>query len=606
MIIKYLIRLFTTHVCFTLIIISFHVIQTQAVAANYTTSNNKIYKNGQQIVLKGVNYFGFESLESGVVQGLWTSNVSLDNHLDKIQSLGFNALRIPICNLNLYSTAVPVGYVNPTLNPAYAGKTAIQRLDLFLANLEARKIFFMLDHHDDDCNYAQPTPFPDLWYSNSMSEEQWIKDLEFVANRYKDKEYFAALDLKNEPHDRTTWGDGNTATDFRLAAIKASQRVRVQNPNILIFVEGIGENNQSSVSGFNKCTTGVAHFWGENLQPVECYPILDSEIPKNKLVLSPHVYGPDVYNQPYFQTGDFPNNMNAIWETKFGFLLAQGYTIAPGEWGGKYGEALASDKVWQDKWVDYQISKGICNNFHWSYNPTSGDTGGVVADDWTTVKTGKVANIQRLQNAAICQPTTVTPTLKTITTKIKLTLNGTLVGGVVSSKLGQNGLIPTTNPYGLSGSFTTANADYVDWVAVELYNKATNTLIQSRAMLASKGIFNNYIIDPTNGNSNVLTFGNIDFVTNPQIEIRIRHRNHLRSIVSTVITDVNYITIPEFNQVMLPCDINNSNAINSADRNAIKTQTDKINVYNTYDVNLDGSVTSKDRLLGKGVVDVVG
>ena len=42
---------------------------------------------------------------------------------------------------------------------------------------------------------------------------------------------------------------------------------------------------------------------------VKKFPV---DLPANKLVYSPHVYGPDVYNQPYFKKSDFPNNMPDI------------------------------------------------------------------------------------------------------------------------------------------------------------------------------------------------------------------------------------------------------------------------------------------------------
>ena len=55
------------------------------------------------------------------------------------------------------------------------------------------------------------------------------------------------------------------------------------------------------------------------------------------MVLSPHVYGPDVYAQPYFSDANFPDNMPTIWNTHFGFAKPAGYALASTEWGGRYG-----------------------------------------------------------------------------------------------------------------------------------------------------------------------------------------------------------------------------------------------------------------------------
>jgi len=41
-------------------------------------------------------------------------------------------------------------------------------------------------------------------------------------------------------------------------------------------------------------------------------------IPLDKIVLSPHIYGPSVYPRDYFEVENFPKNMDEIWEKTFG------------------------------------------------------------------------------------------------------------------------------------------------------------------------------------------------------------------------------------------------------------------------------------------------
>ncbi|MDP8215249.1 MAG: cellulase family glycosylhydrolase [Candidatus Euphemobacter frigidus] len=166
---------------------------------------------------------------------------------------------------------------------------------------------------------------------------------------------------------------------------------------LLIFVEGVESNPV--------CSGGSAHWWGGNLEPQACYPL---DIPADKLVLSPHVYGPDVYPQEYFNDPDFPENMGAIWEAHFGFLVNESYAVVPGEFGGKYGHGgNPRDPILQDSLVDYFLEKDIPGFFYWCWNPNSGDTGGILKDDWTTVWDDKVVLLHRMMADGDPTPTPV-------------------------------------------------------------------------------------------------------------------------------------------------------------------------------------------------------
>ncbi|NJK71299.1 MAG: cellulase family glycosylhydrolase [Thermales bacterium] len=209
------------------------------------------------------------------------------------------------------------------------------------------------------------------------------------------------IDIKNENHSSNgknypQWGIGDAKLDWRRAAQKAGQAINQTNPNILIFVSGI-ENGQ------NDCSKDKDMMWGENFMPIECYPVDFEYIPKDKLILTPHIYGLDVYPDiSYFSSKDFPNNLQPKWEEHFGYLTEKGYTIIPGEFGSKYGTTTntgtgdTKDVVLQDKLIDYFIDKEICNFFYWSYNPNSDDTGGLVEDDWQTPISSKIDNLQKL------------------------------------------------------------------------------------------------------------------------------------------------------------------------------------------------------------------
>jgi len=346
----------------------------------YQVSNGDILKNNERIVLMGVNVFGFET-ENHIIHGLWIRNY--EDMLDQMQSLGFNAVRLPICPQTLDGAAV--SSIDYYANPELQGLNALECLDVIVNAINDRGMYLLLDHHRLNDSFIS-----ELWYADDYPEQNWVDDLVFLADRYSDLEYFMGIDLKNEPHGAATWGTGNAATDWNAAAERAAKQVLAVNSNILIFVEGIADNPV--------CSSGINHWWGGNLEPQACYPL---DIPDNKLVFTPHIYGPDVWPQPYFDAADFPNNMPAIWDTHFGYLADQGRVLAPGEIGGKYGHGgVAADVVWQDALIDYFIAKRIHHFFYWSWNPNSSDTGGILKDDWTSIWEDKVINLQRLMDAA--------------------------------------------------------------------------------------------------------------------------------------------------------------------------------------------------------------
>lgn len=116
-------------------------------------------------------------------------------------------------------------------------------------------------------------------------------------------------------------GDGNTATDWCLAAERIGAVVLEANPRLLVFVEGV-ESACGEHSWWGGCLTAAGQ------APVQL-PVAD------KLVYSPHVYGPSVHAQHYFSDPSFPNNLPAIWNKHFGCVLQNklGPAIVPGEWG---------------------------------------------------------------------------------------------------------------------------------------------------------------------------------------------------------------------------------------------------------------------------------
>lgn len=133
---------------------------------------------------------------------------------------------------------------------------------------------------------------------------------------------------------------------------------------------------------------GDTYWRGGNLAGVRSQPINFSN--PQKLVYSPHEYGPEVFAQPWFEAASFPGNLEAIWRSHFGFILDEDLShLFVGESGIK-DRASASGKagVWFDTWLEYMA--GSYSWTFWCFNPNSGDTEGLLGYDWLTPNQWKI------------------------------------------------------------------------------------------------------------------------------------------------------------------------------------------------------------------------
>ena len=371
-----------------------------ATTAGYFVQAGRIYDpSGQEIQIRGVNHHGFNSpiLQP---QHLW--NMGWKEQIAQIKSLGFNAIRLPFVPDTLYNTT-PIdqlgSYVHPVLNPELIGKTPLQVLDLWMAEADRQGMYILLDFHSVTMHMQYPTWFLSnpadfnlVYNKQAYTRENWARDLAFVAQRYANLTHFFGIDLYNEPHGAVRWSSGDSnLTDpiyfWKAAAEFAAAAVLAANPRLLIFVQGVN-GNYDGIENSN-----LPMNWGENFQPQAYKPL---NIPNDKLVLTPHTYGPDVFAKSSFSVPGFPANLAAHWDTLFGQFHPT-HTVVFGEWGGRYGQGGVgqADVTWQNTFVDYLIGKGIRNSFYWCYTPNSGDTGGIL-DDGLNVRPDKMALLQQL------------------------------------------------------------------------------------------------------------------------------------------------------------------------------------------------------------------
>ena len=315
---------------------------------------------GNPAVIHGINWFGLET-DISTVHGLWARNWRAI--MDDMKDLGFNLLRMPISGELVRENGGTPSGIDFALNPDLEGLNGLQILDAIVAYAERIGMRILLDYHRGP---AGDGPNDNgLWYGQGFTEADVIDTWRVLAERYGDSPAVIGADLVNAPHGGT-WGDGS-ATDWAAAAERIGSAVQSFAPQWLIVVEGIGEYD------------GDPYWWGGNLQGVRDRPI---ELPiPNKLVYSPHDYPASVFNQPWFNDG---TDLTEKFRENWGFIAEEG--IAPvliGEWGSRLEDP--QDIEWAVTLSDYLADLDIAWIW-WSLNPNSGDTGGIFADDWQTLR----------------------------------------------------------------------------------------------------------------------------------------------------------------------------------------------------------------------------
>ncbi len=334
----------------------------------------------QQVQLTGVNWFGMET-DAFAPHGLDVRNWQA--MLDQMVRAGFNTIRFPFSNQFFDPDSLPQG-INYQKNPDLRGLHGLSLLDKLIEGARERGLKVILDRHRPDA-YAQS----DLWYTEQVPESRWIADWVMLAKHYRGNDTVIGADLHNEPHGPATWGTNDPKTDWRLAAERAGNAILKVNPNWLIIVQGV-DHYQNDY-----------YWWGGDLEGAGKYPVRLSE--PAKLVYSTHDYGPEVYPQSWFWAPDFPRNLAGIWEKNWAYLQLQGQTpVLVGEFGARtVGQGV--EGIWLRQLVAFMKNYGFSYTY-WAWNPDSGDTGGLLNDDWKTLNQAKLAQLSSYQCPLMTQP----------------------------------------------------------------------------------------------------------------------------------------------------------------------------------------------------------
>ncbi|MFM7244452.1 MAG: glycoside hydrolase family 5 protein [Planctomycetaceae bacterium] len=332
-----------------------------------TRGTEIVDRTGHAVVLRGISWFGMET-ETHVPHGLWARDWK--EMLGQIRAAGFNLVRVPWSVNAIRSPTIGGIDFSKGSNADLEGRSPLEVLDRIIAEADRQGLLVLLD-----CHRLNDAAIPELWYGDGFTEDDWLDAWRTMARRYGTAANVIGADVKNEPHGAASWGTDDERTDFRLAAERCGDAIHEIAPHWLIVVEGVEKN----VPGQQL----PGYWWGGNLEGVRTAPVRLKV--QDRVVYSPHEYGPGVDDADWLKEPSFPANLADRWDKGFFFIVREG--IAPvlvGEFGGRETGADTREGVWQRAFVEF-LRKQRLGFVYWSWNPNSGDTGGLLADDWLTI-----------------------------------------------------------------------------------------------------------------------------------------------------------------------------------------------------------------------------
>lgn len=335
--------------------------------------------SGRAVLLTGVNWFGLET-DTLAPHGIWTR--SYRDMLDQIVQLGYNCIRLPYSN-ELFDSQLQPNGIDLQKNPDLKGLTGLEIMDKIVVGAGKRGLKVILDQHRPTTDSQS-----ELWNTVELSTKDWIDHWQTLAQRYLGNDTVIGADLHNEPSGPCTWGSGDPNTDWPLAAETCAAAIHQVNPYWLILVEGVEKSADQFENVFDWTWQG-GELINARVRPIKL------TVP-NRLIYSPHDYGPSVYAQGWFSDPKFPANLPQFWDFHWGFLHKS--SVAPilvGEFGGP---SVGDDPEgqWQRALVSY-LKANQMHYTYWALNANSADTGGLLAPDWSSVNTDKQALLKTHQ-----------------------------------------------------------------------------------------------------------------------------------------------------------------------------------------------------------------
>ena len=155
-------------------------------------------------------------------------------------------------------------------------------MDIIIDEAAAQGLMIILDNHSQ----ADDGFMFDLWYGQGgFTEDDWVATWTALAQRYRNRPNVVGVDLKNEPHGSATWGTG-AANDWRRAAERAGAACWRSQPDCPDHRRGDRRPGRRGPAAGPALVGREPR--GRAQQPGATHVA-------NRLVYSPHEYGPGVY-----------------------------------------------------------------------------------------------------------------------------------------------------------------------------------------------------------------------------------------------------------------------------------------------------------------------
>ncbi len=390
--------------------ISFSLVSSSALAvpakADHMTDdwlhvegNQIVSADGTPVRLTGAEWFGFNG-DGQTLHGLWS--VNMVDTIKNIADRGINTLRIPVSTELLLEwkqgLIKPESLVATHINPDLAGLNSLEVFDALLAAAKTHGVKILLEvasAENDISGFIQP-----LWYRRSINSEMFYQAWEWVAERYKHDDTIIAFDLEKQPHGKpfnevefAKWDDSTDENNWKHVCETASKRILDIHPNILLMCQGVQAYPKDGQTWTSKNEEDYEiTWWGANLMGVKDHPI-DLGERQAQFLYGTSDQGPNTFVQAWFDK-DFSKEslFQDLWQDKWMYIHDQGTApIFITQWGGFLdGE---NNEKWLNILRDFIVENKLSHSFQ-SINPNSGDTGGLLLNDWKTWDEDKYALLE--------------------------------------------------------------------------------------------------------------------------------------------------------------------------------------------------------------------
>lgn len=388
---------------------------------------------------RGINWFGFNNKQT-MVDGLWIGGSSMATDFNtivyRLKLLGFNSVRLPFqfedleispalgkkvqCTppetvAGITSTTVTPGDRNPSQTPPLfnghlilKGKnvcndyledaSTLKRFMQVVRTFINNGFYVVVDYH--------PTAVSPYAYNVKEFTKKWAALAMYIKST---PDYESLLkgrilyDIMNEPDFlQLKWSAAHGkpgVKDYYLAVMDAL--FKILGKDALFMVEGAGQVafNLNWGDGFVS-NPDIANQYGI----MSAQPFFSALLKKpyvNQVIISPHMYGPSISLNNRAHKGEI---LFKRMDESFGYLYEPGYCegktckkfpIILGEFGSFF---VSQDDLDHLRDLASYMKKrfaGSMNWMYWAYNNNSGDTGGIVKQNWLDFEWKKLQWLQQ-------------------------------------------------------------------------------------------------------------------------------------------------------------------------------------------------------------------